>query len=686
MNNYLCYLLCKEYEDKFNAALYLKLDDNRCIDVTSVVKNRNFGFKLKKEGQLEKSKAAFGLAADEEDPISQYELARLLGKQDPRFETLLKSAGKNLAHAKIELYSFYLQTKQYEKAYEKLQECAAERLHSGILFEIPCFPSLPEDCVVYGYEALENVFLDALGELHFIKRPTLTEALHESAVHSHNEEEKFHFYQLAATHGYTPSIVALIDHLKEIEKNNDERRLSKKLILEAKDGNKESREKLLSLIKGGDELSLGEILEIAQINTKNDYYIKLIEEAAQEGHAIAICMLGMMYYRAIGTPQSLGKGMKLLDEILPKIQKLAHEGQKLAQYLLGWVGLERQNYGMAFRWLSKSALFSLPALHKLGDLHQYGMRLGIRRSPTDPEQAKVCYVKAADLGYAPSQVMLGWLSLEQKNYEQALEWFKKGMSQGYRGCQHQLKKLHHEGEEPVRKMITELARCLVEDQNAYTGTKEWAKAVLKVSHNTFQENSIKDDPTLQAADNSQQTPLVQQNALQEEEEQKIDQDIGINSSSHDQQILSLTDILYDNPQAVAEAHISALMSFVGKNVSIPKTQMGHQNRAKESSVFNEELRSFLPLKKPSLVNKAPLVSLTKAAFLDEKLMAQAEYFTQTDFAFRALREAAEVGTVRILDGLPPAEEESILDSAFDWSVFSHLPWQWENSADFNTVL
>jgi TPR repeat protein len=107
------------------------------------------------------------------------------------------------------------------------------------------------------------------------------------------------------------------------------------------------------------------------------------------------------------------------------------------------------------------------------------MHLGLRHSPTYPEQALICYTKAAQLEYAPSQVMLGWLALRNKDYVQALRWFEKGMSQGYWCCGHRLKQLFKEGEEPVKKMIGRLAYNLFNNQEVFPNIKEWAHEVLK---------------------------------------------------------------------------------------------------------------------------------------------------------------------------------------------------------------
>ncbi len=136
-----------------------------------------------------------------------------------------------------------------------------------------------------------------------------------------------------------------------------------------KNGEGSSTKKLLELIRSGDEVALSEMLEIASFDCKNDYYVKLIEEAAAEKNHSTLCTLGMMYYRFIGVTQNIGKGRAIINEVRPGLKKMAKDGHLMAQYLIGWIGLEYQEYGIALKWLIKSALYSLAALHKLGDLY-----------------------------------------------------------------------------------------------------------------------------------------------------------------------------------------------------------------------------------------------------------------------------------------------------------------------------
>jgi hypothetical protein len=180
-----------------------------------VIKSRNLGFNLKKEGRLEEAKATLTMPAEAGDPLSQYELAQLLGREDSRFEALLKCASENLVQAKSSLYEFYLQKGQYRKAYKKLQDCVSYTLHCNIEFKMEYFPVFPKNCRVYSYEASEECFRDEFGQLQFIKRPDLPSALYAHAISSQSKDKKFHFYNLAATTGHSQSIVALMDYSKD---------------------------------------------------------------------------------------------------------------------------------------------------------------------------------------------------------------------------------------------------------------------------------------------------------------------------------------------------------------------------------------------------------------------------------------------------------------------------------------
>jgi TPR repeat protein len=58
--------------------------------------DRDIGFKCKKGGNLEEAVEAFNRAADNNDPVSQYELAHLLGEKSLQYEQLLKLASSKL--------------------------------------------------------------------------------------------------------------------------------------------------------------------------------------------------------------------------------------------------------------------------------------------------------------------------------------------------------------------------------------------------------------------------------------------------------------------------------------------------------------------------------------------------------------------------------------------------------------
>lgn len=671
---YLSFIICKQYNDDVNAQIYLNLARYHDEDLPNhIVQNRNLGFVLKKADQLEKSKEAFRLSAEAGDPISQYELARLLGSRDLKFEGLLKAAQENLAHAKVELYLFYLQTKQYEKAYEKLQECAMERLRFGVQFQIDNFPSLPKNCVVYSYEAPEECFRGESGELVFVKKPTLPRVLHESALYSQNEEERFHFYHLSATQGYAPSIVKLISGFPE------NRRPAKDLIVSSKNGDEESERKLRNLLRDGDGIAVSEILEIAQASV-GEFYIRLVEDASASKNPIIGCALGMMYYRSIGVKQDIGRGTTLLDTVRPEITKLAEDGNKMAQYQLGWIGLEYQEYRMAMKWLSKSAPYFTPALHKLGDLYYYGMHFGMKSSATDPEQAKICYVKAADLGYAPSQVMLGWLALEEKSYERALEWFERGMSQGYGASRYRLGKIAKEVDTPEKQMVVKLAQRLANNQGVSSETQEWAQGILR-GNEAVQALLQKG---LSSAQSATQEPIkdqtVQQKPEHEEEEEKADQHESPSrgeGGGRDTRVLSFTDVVYDDPRWVAEAQLDAALVQAGKGLQGDGGLGARSSRPCEGNLLGMQKSALcddLGLSAPAEAEskaKWPSVALPWWSTLDEKLMAQASFFAQGGVVFDTLRDALHTGAAFLSGGLP---QEEARDDAYMFDAFfiSHL--------------
>lgn len=642
---YLNHLLCREYGDQFNADLYMSLayDDMCDFSQASV---RNMGLSFKRKGEITKAKKLFEEAAKMGDAISQYEFAQFLDQMDPDYIRSLEDASAGgLIYAKLNAYKFYLGVKQYEKAYEKLEQCVFEILSVGVKLDIPnLLLEVPKGYVIY----LLGVNFGGTGEHQsngsLVNKKTLPDLLYESTLKFEESlATKKDFLYLAATQGHAKSVAKL---------SIDESKTASSYILNYADINhaveewKKNKNKdqfgfLTALISSGSSSMFRKVIDSFLMGENTGFFTRLID-STEHPHPVFLSFRQMC-----GESHT---NYLIAEELRSCLNKLAQDGCFMAQYQMGWICKEiERDYYSAIKWYSKSSLGFLPALHALGELYQCGVKDFLHDSPCDMDQSLICYTQCAELDYAPSQQALGKISFYERNYGQAIKWFEMSINQNHIKANLWLSEIYKKGDGDIKECVLKLATRLLEREGVPEKTRMWAQEILKC-RNVFQELSLQKSPS-----------TILGNKISSEE---------INSS-HDKKIFILTSITYDGPQAVAEAQVSSLMNLVGKNVSAPETKIDSQKHEKEVFVFNEELRSSIHVKEPSLA-KASLITLTQAAFLDEKLMSQAEYCTQTGISFATLRDAAQSGTVRILDGrLPPSEEEGILDSALDWIGLSY---------------
>lgn len=94
-------------------------------------------------------------------------------------------------------------------------------------------------------------------------------------------------------------------------------------------------------------------------------------------------------------------------------------------YAQGFLGIK--NEYEALDWYLAAAKADFPkALNALGVMYEYG------RGPNkNSYSAKEYYEKAAKLGYAKAQCNLGHMLYDQRNYIQAVEWYRKAAAQNF---------------------------------------------------------------------------------------------------------------------------------------------------------------------------------------------------------------------------------------------------------------
>lgn len=650
---YFSYILFDKYGSHESASYFFnKLNKSSFIYKDVTKGTRDFGFSLKDANSAD-AKEFFSAAADAGDPICQYELAKLSENLEER-ERLMRRASNLLIQADVELYKIYINTRQYGEAYCKLSQILRE-----VEVEIYGIPQISRKFVAFNFEKAFDVILTDKGDRKLVNLPTLPDLVYEFAESLHVGDSRRDMYNIAASQGHPASIARLF---------NDADYIFASKMFPAVKKSFENMQIFVDWIKSSEVHALAFLY--GEMHKKNDaFFIQLLKDERNDPKPLILFLMGQMYMEGDILEMNYDLGREMVSNNLPLIEKMATSGNSMALCCLGWFCEKiSKNFSSSVRLYEKSALLgNVLSLFRLGYMNVHGASQGVR-SLFNSKQGLLCYAKCAELNYWPAYKGLFDYALAVKDYQEASKWLDLSLSKGSSILSDAIANMYHNTKKTKafikfskikRDAALEVVHKLLENKESSVKSVEWARDFLDLNKNFYG---------------------AQQNSLQEGEEKVNQKSEEINSSSHHKQILSFTGIIYDNPQAVAEAQVSSLMNFVGKNISIPKTQMGPQNHGKEMEVFNDELRSSVYVKEPSPVDTSPLISLTPAAFLDEKLVAQAEYFAQTGISFATLQDAAGVGTVHMLGGLPPTEEESVLDSALDWMGLSHL------SEDFSHLL
>jgi len=216
-----------------------------------------------------------------------------------------------------------------------------------------------------------------------------------------------------------------------------------------------------------------------QVHEYEDAY-KILAVLAEQGHAEAQNMLGILYREGLGVPKNSKEGIKWT-------KKAAEQGLASAQHKLGWIyamgdGVEidyqeamkwyqksaaqgdsdsqlniglmyvtggygiAQNYQEALKWFHKAAdEGNIEACYHLGIMYSDGE--GVE---PDRKTGFNWYKKAADRGNVKSQFQLGMYYYQGKgviqSYQEALKWFQKAAEQGYADAQFNLFVMYFQGQ------------------------------------------------------------------------------------------------------------------------------------------------------------------------------------------------------------------------------------------------
>ncbi|QIM63634.1 hypothetical protein A1D29_10205 [Pasteurellaceae bacterium Orientalotternb1] len=176
-----------------------------------------------------------------------------------------------------------------------------------------------------------------------------------------------------------------------------------------------------------------------------------LKRAAEQQEPHATLWLGVFYAKGIGVETDVAKGIEILTTI-------AEQGDPLAQYQLGQILWEARSTVQAINWFERSANTGLPeAQFALGKLYFLGEHLpksygkafhwfslaaenqhpdamfllsafyfnGYGGLPKDEEKGRMWLKDAANLSQPQALFMLGLVSLEKDDFQQAVGLFEK---------------------------------------------------------------------------------------------------------------------------------------------------------------------------------------------------------------------------------------------------------------------
>jgi TPR repeat protein len=192
------------------------------------------------------------------------------------------------------------------------------------------------------------------------------------------------------------------------------------------------------------------------------FAFQCFEKAHQMGHVIATAYVGLFYYHGIEIKQNISKGNDLIQQVLPRLERLADEhGYSEAYRLLDYLYQNEiipsfvdqlKNYAYKEVIQNEDAIvqFKLACLYK---------KHAISNGLTQNQHVEMInlYKKSAERGYAPAMHGLGKMyevnkiSIQNKLsqtvcHTKAKYWYEKAVDQQYVPAMHSLAKLYESGE------------------------------------------------------------------------------------------------------------------------------------------------------------------------------------------------------------------------------------------------
>ena len=170
------------------------------------------------------------------------------------------------------------------------------------------------------------------------------------------------------------------------------------------------------------------------------------KRSAKKHDVFGTYLLGKFYFWGWGTDRDVEYGGKIFSQVFPHIEEAAEQGDRLAQFGLGWIYYhlsdETKDYQKAYAWYEKSATSGYAvAENNLGVL--YGNGHGVRNNVV---QELFWYRKAAEQGYAKSQINLARELRGTEDYSGQFRWTRAAAEQQYPHGLYRMGYLYEHGE------------------------------------------------------------------------------------------------------------------------------------------------------------------------------------------------------------------------------------------------
>jgi TonB family protein len=228
-----------------------------------------------------------------------------------------------------------------------------------------------------------------------------------------------------------------------------------------------------------------------------------LKHAAEQGYTQAQLDLGELYGSHLGAGYDYVESMKWYAKAIPDLRQRATAGEAAAQFELGRLTLEglgvAPDRASAMHWLrAASEQGNVPAKLALARAYSSGVETGPKTLQAARADAARLGREAAEAGNAEAQYFFGSLyetgAGGVRNYEAALNWYRKSAAQGYALAQYKLGMAYLKGDWGVPQDDVQAGKWLL--QAASQGN---VNAAYQIGELYFKGKGVEQDDT-QAAE------------------------------------------------------------------------------------------------------------------------------------------------------------------------------------------